>query len=105
METNEKPVPHNSQEGLMYRAEGRPYVRLRYPNAMNVQLQIGDMMYPFLETEKDVWTVTLPLEPGFYYTNLYVDNCLVLNPFLPIGYGFARPVNYIEIGRCPTFSR
>ena len=36
----------------MYRAEGRPYVRLRYPNAMNVQLQIGDMMYPFLETEK-----------------------------------------------------
>ena len=58
VETNEKPVPHNSQEGLMYRAEGRPYVRLRYPNAMNVQLQIGDMMYPFLETEKDVWTVT-----------------------------------------------
>ena len=103
VETNEKPVPHNSQEGLMYRAEGRPYVRLRYPNAMNVQLQIGDMMYPFLETEKDVWTVTLPLEPGFYYTNLYVDNCLVLNPFLPIGYGFSRPVNYIEIGPVPDF--
>lgn len=100
-----KPVPHNSREGLLYRAEGMPYVRLRFPNAMNVQLQIGDIMYPFLETEKDVWTVDLPLEPGFYYVHLYVDNCLAISPFLSIGYGFSRPVNYIEVGRCRNFYR
>ncbi len=98
-----KPVPHNSREGLLYRAEGMPYVRLRFPNAMNVQLQIGDIMYPFLETEKDVWTVDLPLEPGFYYVHLYVDNCLAISPFLSIGYGFSRPVNYIEVGPVPEF--
>ena len=30
VETDEKPVSHNSQEGLMYRAEGRPYICLLY---------------------------------------------------------------------------
>ena len=103
VEVGDKPVPASSMEGLMYRAGGMPYVRLRYPNAMDVKLQIGDTFYPFLETEKDVWTVDLPLDPGFYYTTLYVDNCLVLSPYLPIGYGFCRPANYLEIGPVEDF--
>ncbi len=94
----EKPVPPSSQEGLMYRAEGRPYIRLRFANAIDVQIQIGNMRYPFLEAEKDTWVVDLPLDPGFYYVHLYVDNCLVLSPYLPIGYGHCRPANYIEVG-------
>src|SRR5699024_12731985 len=64
---------------------------------------IGGVRYPFLETERDVWTVDLPLDPGFYYVHLYVDNCLVLSPFLPIGYGHCRPANYIEVGPMEEF--
>ena len=68
-----------------------------------MQIDIGGIRYPFLETDKDVWTVDLPLDPGFYYVHLYVDNCLVLSPFLPIGYGHCRPANYIEVGPMEDF--
>ena len=97
------PVPVSGQEGLMYRAEGMPYLRLCFANAVDVQIDIGGVRYPFLETDKDVWTVDLPLDPGFYYVHLYVDNCLVLSPFLPIGYGHCRPANYIEVGPMEEF--
>lgn len=103
VELSDQPVPVSGQEGLMYRAEGMPYLRLRFANAIDVQIEIGGVRYPFLETDKDVWTVDLPLDPGFYYVSLYVDNCLVLNPFLPIGYGCCRPINYIEVGPMENF--
>ena len=40
----------------------------------------------------------LPLEPGFYYAALYVDSVEIVSPYLPIGYGYSRPCNYLEIG-------
>ncbi|HJC22514.1 MAG TPA: barstar family protein [Candidatus Eisenbergiella merdavium] len=100
---SDAPVPVSGQEGLMYRAEGMPCLRLCFANAADVQIDIGGVRYPFLETDKDVWTVDLPLDPGFYYVHLYVDNCLVLSPFLPIGYGHCRPANYIEVGPMEEF--
>ena len=103
VEMGDTPVPASGQEGLMYRAEGMPYLRLCFANAVDVQIDIGGIRYPFLETDKDVWTVDLSLDPGFYYVHLYVDNCLVLSPFLPIGYGHCRPANYIEVGPMEDF--
>ena len=41
-----------------------PYLRLRFANAADVQIDIGGVRYPFLETDKDVWTVDLPLDSG-----------------------------------------
>lgn len=96
-------APPARREGLMYHTEGMPYIRLHYPNATNLQIQVGNETYPFLETDRDIWTVDLPLDPGFYYVHLYVDNCLVLSPFLPIGYGHSRPANYIEVGPMEDF--
>ena len=103
LELGEAPVPISGQEGLFYRAEGMPYLRLRFANAADVQIEIGGVRYPFLETDKDIWTVDLPLDSGFYYVSLYVDNCLVLSPFLPIGYGCCRPINFLEVGPMEDF--
>ena len=98
-----------------YNTRGRPFCTAReacplcqapfFPNAMNVQLQIGDIMYPFLETEKDV--------DGGSASGARILLCASLrgqlsgNParFLSIGYGFSRPVNYIEVGPVPEFYR
>lgn len=103
LDMGDAPVPVSGQEGLSYRAEGMPCLRLRFANAADVQIEIGGVRYPFLETDKDIWTVDLPVDPGFYYVSLYVDGCLVLSPFLPIGYGCCRPINYLEVGPMEDF--
>lgn len=90
-------------QGLFYRADGSPYVKLWAKNACNVELAIGSEKQLFLEVERNIWELTLELEPGFYYVTLYVDGVEVLSPFFPIGYGFSRPCNYLEIGPAEKF--
>ena len=85
-------------QGLFYREDGRPYVKLWMKNACNVELSFGTEKQMFLEVERNVWELTLEKEPGFYYVTLLVNGVEVLSPFLPIGYGYSRPCNYLEIG-------
>lgn len=104
MEMDRSPLEPSKLQGLLYRSTGEPFIRLAFENAMYVQLSIGDSVYPFMEVRKDVWELDLDLKPGFYYVSLYVDNCLVLSPFLQLGYGFSRPANYIEVGPMEGFA-
>lgn len=90
-------------QGIFYRADQKPYLRLWMKNACNVELSVGQQKYIFLEVERDVWELTLNLEPGFYYATLSVNGVEVLSPFLPIGYGYSRPCNYLEIGPAADF--
>lgn len=91
------------QQGVFYRTDQKPYVRLWMKNACNVELTVGSEKYMFLEVRRDIWELTLDLAPGFYYATLSVDGVEVLSPFLPIGYGFSRPCNYLEIGPAEAF--
>lgn len=90
-------------QGIFYRRDNSPYLKLWMKNACNVELTIGQEKYMFLEVERNVWELTLELAPGFYYVTLFVDGVEVLSPFLPIGYGFSRPCNYLEIGPAEDF--
>lgn len=91
------------QQGIFYRADRRPYLKLWLKNACSVELTIGQEKYMFLEVARNIWELTLELAPGFYYATLYVDGVEALSPFLPIGYGFSRPCNYLEIGPAEEF--
>ena len=42
LELGEAPVPISGQEGLFYRAEGMPYLRLRFANAADVQIESAE---------------------------------------------------------------
>lgn len=90
-------------QGLFYRKDQRPYLRLWLKNACNVELLVNQEKYIFLEVDRNIWELTLPLEHGFYYAVLSVDGVEVLSPFLPIGYGYSRPCNYLEIGPCEPY--
>lgn len=86
------------EQGLFYREDGRAFLRLWMKNACDLELYAGKRKFIFLEVERNVWEVSLPLLPGFYYVTLAVNGVEVLSPFLPIGYGNSRPCNYLEIG-------
>lgn len=90
-------------QGLFYRKDGRPFLRLWMKNACNVELIVNQQKMIFLEVDRNVWELTLGMEPGFYYVTLSVDGVEVLSPFLPIGYGYSRPCNYLEIGPSEAF--
>lgn len=85
------------EQGLFYREDGRPFLRLWMKNACDLELFAGKRKFIFLEVERNVWEVSLPLSPGFYYVTLAVNGVEVLSPFLPIGYGNSRPCNYLDI--------
>lgn len=86
------------EQGLFYQEDGRPFLRLWMKNACDLELFAGKKKLIFLEVERNIWEVSLPLSPGFYYVTLAVNGVEVLSPFLPIGYGNSRPCNYVEIG-------
>ena len=86
------------RQGLFYRENGKPYLRLWLKNACNVELAIQQDKLMFLEMERNIWELTLDKEPGFYYVTLTVDGIEMLSPWLPIGYGNCCPHNYLEIG-------
>ena len=86
------------EQGIFYRQDGTPFLKLWMKNACDVKIVIGQDTYILLEVERNLWEVKLPLEPGFYYAALYVDSVEIVSPYLPIGYGYSRPCNYLEIG-------
>lgn len=91
------------EQGLFYREDGRPFLRLWMKNACNVELLLEQQKLMFLEVERNIWELSLDMEPGFYYVTLQINGVEVLNPFLPIGYGYSRPCNYLEIGTGEDF--
>lgn len=93
------------QQGIFYREDNRAYLRLYLKNACDVELAVGQEKHVFWELQPDLWELSLSFAPGFYYVTLLVNGVEVLTPFLPIGYGFCRPCNYLEIGPAKEFYR
>ena len=91
------------EQGIFYGDDGEPIVRLQFKNAVSVELEIGGEKMPFTEKEPGLWELSPALEPGFYYVILRVDGAEVLSSFLPIGYGYSHPSNFLEIGPAEPF--
>ena len=78
---------------------GKTVIRLFYPNASRVALRIGEVDYDMTKSG-DVWICDFPATGGINYVQVLVDGNEVLNPYLPIGYGYSRPYNYVEQPVC-----
>ncbi|SFT51419.1 Enterochelin esterase [Lachnospiraceae bacterium XBD2001] len=87
-------VPAGQPQAITYE-EGKTILRLSYPHATSVSLVTGEKEYPFAKTE-DCWELVFPVKSGINYVQILVDGDEVLSPYLPIGYGYSRPYNYVE---------
>lgn len=70
-------------------------LRLAYPHATSVGLTIGEVEYP-MENRGAYWELEFPATSGINYVQVRVNGDEVLSPYLPIGYGYSRPYNYVE---------
>ena len=77
--------------------DGRVTVRLKAPDAREVALDQFGRMHPLAPQDGGMWEGTVDLGRGFQYFFLKIDGSDVLSPYLPIGYGCCRPMNFLDI--------
>ncbi len=66
-------------------------------NLQHVELALLTGETYSLAWKENAWQADLPLPEGFQYVTLKTDGAEVLTPWLPIGFGAARPINFIEV--------
>ncbi len=76
---------------------GKVFLRLKAPGASSVEIDQFGKRFPLCKKDGDMWEGVASLGCGFQYIFLKVDGCDVLSPYLPIGYGCCRPMNFIDI--------
>ena len=87
----------DGDQGFEYLPDGRVRVRLKAPGAASVALDQFGTLHPLEQAPGGMWEGTVDLGRGFQYFFLKVDGCDVLSPYLPIGYGCCRPMNFLDI--------
>lgn len=87
----------DGEQGFELLPDGKVHIRIIAPNAKEVVLDQFGSIHPLSPAGDGAWEGTVDLGLGFKYFFLKIDGADVLSPFLPIGYGCERPMNFIDI--------
>ena len=87
----------DGDQGYEIMADGRVFLRVKAPNAREVAVDQFGALFPLKKAEGGYWEGTLDLGRGFKYFFLKIDGADVLSPYLPIGYGCCRPMNFVDV--------
>ena len=77
--------------------DGKIHFRILAPEASSVVIDQFGKLYPLAQTDDGAWEGTLDMGRGFLYFFLKIDGADVLCPYLPIGYGCCRPMNFVDV--------
>ena len=84
-------------QGYEIMPDGRVHFRILAPDAHSVLIDRFGQHF-VLEQQADLaWEGTFDLGQGFLYFFLKIDGADVLCPYLPIGYGCCRPMNFVDV--------
>ena len=87
----------DGDQGYEIQPDGSVFLRLKAPGAREVALDQFGNMHPLQKANDELWEGTVNLGRGFQYFFLKIDGNDVLSPYLPIGYGCCRPMNFLDI--------
>ncbi len=87
----------DGDQGYEILPDGKVFVRIKAPEAESVLLDRFGTEFPLRRVSEEMWEGTFDLGRGFQYFFLKIDNADVLSPYLPIGYGCCRPMNFVDI--------
>ena len=76
---------------------GKVFFRIKAPNAREVAIDQFGQIQTLQRADDDMWEGTIDFGEGFKYFFLKIDGADVLSPYLPIGYGCCRPMNFVDI--------
>ena len=87
----------DGDQGYEILPDGKARVRIKAPGAKEVVLDQFGHIHPLSRVSDEMWEGVVDLGRGFQYFFLKIDGSDVLNPYLPIGYGCCRPMNFLDI--------
>jgi len=87
----------DGDQGCEIREDGSVFFRIKAPNAKEVAIDRFGTLFPLSRAEDGMWEGTADMGRGFLYFFLKIDGADVLNPYLPIGYGCCRPMNFVDV--------
>lgn len=88
----------DGDQGWKILPDGRVSFRLLAGDAKSVSIdKFGDETHPLTKDADGYWTGDLDIGRGFQYIFVKVDGADVLSPYLPVGYGACRPMNFIDV--------
>lgn len=77
--------------------DGSVIIKITASQAELVTFSVDDKEYSCIRRENGVWEGIFPYRTGHHYVQIKMDGMEILSPLLPIGYGYSRPYNYIEL--------
>ena len=87
----------DGDQGYEIHEDGTVTIRIKAPFAKEVVLDMFGNIFPLKKVSEEMWEGRVDLGRGFKYFFLKIDGNEVLNPYLPIGYGCCRPMNFMDI--------
>lgn len=87
----------DGDQGYEIREGGQVFFRIKAPNAREVAIDQFGNLQPLTRVDDEMWEGVVTFGEGFKYFFLKIDGADVLNPYLPIGYGCCRPMNFVDI--------
>ena len=87
----------DGDQGFECLDDGRVFFRIKAPNAKEVVIDQFGAIFPLQRASDEMWEGAVDLGRGFKYFFLKIDGADVLCPYLPIGYGCCRPMNFVDV--------
>ena len=87
----------DGDQGYEITDDGKVFFRIKAPNAGEVAIDQFGTLHPIVRASGGMWEGTVDLGRGFKYFFLKIDGADVLCPYLPIGYGCCRPMNFVDV--------
>ena len=87
----------DGEQGADILPDGRVHFRIIAPEAHSVVIDRFGTVFALKEAGDGAWEGTFDLGSGFLYFFLKIDGADVLCPYLPIGYGCCRPMNFVDV--------
>lgn len=87
----------DGEQGAEILPDGRVHFRIIAKDAKEVVIDQFGTLYSLSPSGEGAWEGTFDMGKGFLYFFLKIDGADVLCPYLPIGYGCCRPMNFVDV--------
>ena len=76
---------------------GKTIFQFHAPTAGEITLMFRGKELSLAKNDFGGWEIELPTNGGVDFVQLKIDGVTVLSPYLPIGFGYSRPCNFIDL--------